>query len=48
MVLTDLLLEGWKTRALHLFFMTYAGRIQKACITSDRLPGVGGKIEKFD
>lgn len=45
MVLTELPLEGWKTNALHLFFMRNARRVQETCVTSDRLPGVGGKIE---
>jgi len=48
MVLTDFLLEGWKTTVLHLFFVRNAGRVQETCITSDRLKGVGGKIEKLD
>jgi len=48
MILTKLLLKGWKISLLHLFFMTNAGRVQVTCITSESLPGVGGKIEKLD
>jgi hypothetical protein len=47
MVLTKLLLEGWKTSVLHLFFMRKAGRVQETCITSDRLPGVGRQDRKI-
>ena len=48
MLLTKLLLEGWKTIVLHLFFMRNAVGVQETCVTSDCLPGVGGKIEKLD
>ena len=49
MVLTKLLLEGRKTSVLHLFcLLRKAGKVQETCITSDLLPGVGGKKEILD